>query len=486
MRYFLPPKLLRCFAAFCFAFALLSASVMAATAEIGTVIAITPGASVLREGKTEALALSSTIRLADIVQTDSSGRVRILFNDDSSVSIGSNSSLSMSEYADQGSSSAFGAHLAHGLARVITGKIVNQNPQGFRMTAPKATVGIRGTIVSIRAERGAEKSITTVYVENTLRQVLVNGVVIPSGSKVVLYEDVMEKEELITPQDRRQLGRDLAFYGGQGVAATAPEPGGSGIVAFAEDVVATEDSLQHAGKTLVAQNMGYSDGLRSYLTPPPDSGSKPGSGHEPDPIPDPKPDPDPIPDPGSNTGSGGWGPCLACSWVRPDPIPDPDPIPGPDPVDPGTGPGPDPVIPTGTVAGQIEIAGGHGAITAYSSSNWSFTVNLITGAITNGVLSVRNGKLSVDNHANFNFSGGRGQAYPAGFEFTATGRYSQTGDSINNAPVLNNVPANLNVHGTADLGSLSTGDHVYGGYLVESPANLVSFGGTVKGVFTKQ
>jgi hypothetical protein len=199
--------------------ALLIPSAAFAATDIGKVISIVPGASVLRNGKTETLALHAGIRVSDAVRTDASGRVKILFNDDSTVSLGPESTLDMKEYADQGSKAAFTIHVPQGVVRAITGKIVDQNPEGFRITTPEAWVGIRGTIVSLRTSKGR----TTVYVENTLRQVYVNNVHVPAGNKITLPGDPLRPEP-IHPDDRRQLGRDLAFRGGAGVAAAAPEP----------------------------------------------------------------------------------------------------------------------------------------------------------------------------------------------------------------------------------------------------------------------
>ena len=208
------------FAVFFFGFGLAASShpALAASQDIGKVIAYTAGASVLREGKTEDLALHAGIMVSDTIQTDATGRVKILFNDDTSVSVGPGTSMDMSEYADAGSDSAFSVNLTQGLVRVITGKIVDQNPGGFKMTTPEATVGIRGTIVSLRRQGNS----TTAYVENTLRRVLVNGANVPSGNKWI-HSGGSSRQERISPEDRRALGRDLAFRGGQGAAAAAPE-----------------------------------------------------------------------------------------------------------------------------------------------------------------------------------------------------------------------------------------------------------------------
>jgi hypothetical protein len=62
-----------------------------------------------------------------------------------------------------------------------------------------------------------------VYVENTVRAVYVNNINVPGGQKITIPSDPVRPEP-IQPQDRRNLGRDLAFRGGTGVAAAAPEP----------------------------------------------------------------------------------------------------------------------------------------------------------------------------------------------------------------------------------------------------------------------
>lgn len=187
--------------------------------EAGRVVAITPGASVQRAGKTLPLELKGVVEAGDTLLTDATGRVRILFADDSSMTIGSNTVLSLQTFAPGGKKPEVKAHLTKGLLRAITGTIVEQNPEGFSLTSPEATVGIRGTIISMLSANGR----TTVYVENTTKQVYVNGVLVPAGQKITVPGDPLRPEPLL-PQDRRDLGRALAFLGGPGTAAAAPEP----------------------------------------------------------------------------------------------------------------------------------------------------------------------------------------------------------------------------------------------------------------------
>jgi hypothetical protein len=154
-----------------------------------------------------------------------------------------------------------------GVLRSITGKIVDQNPEGFKITTPEASVGIRGTIVSLRTGSG----VSTVYVENTLRRVYVNGTNVPSGFKITLPSDPMRIEPIL-PKDRRDLGRDFALLGGSGVAAAAPEPESVGKnphePLFISGLVPPETPLtdipmgtQNQGNTLQSTPMGHVSGL---------------------------------------------------------------------------------------------------------------------------------------------------------------------------------------------------------------------------------
>lgn len=175
-------------------------------AVIGHVIALNPGVSVERNGNTLPLALKDPIELHDVVQSDATGKVQIILSDDTALSMGANSRLDMREFADSGSDSRFNVHLGQGLARIITGKIVEQNPQGFNVTTPEATVGIRGTVLAVRSDQGS----TTVFVENTLhRQVFVNNTQVPQGFKAVVDSlDAVPTPQPISPQEQQTIEQE--------------------------------------------------------------------------------------------------------------------------------------------------------------------------------------------------------------------------------------------------------------------------------------
>ncbi len=346
--------------------------------EAGRVVSLTPGAFVERGGKTLPLELKSAVEAGDTLSTDASGRVRMLFSDDSSMSIGPNTTLALREYLPDGGNPSFKAHLGKGLLRAITGKIVERNPAGFSLTSPEATVGIRGTIISMRSG----KSVTTVYVENTTRTVLVNGVTVPAGQKITVPGD-RPVPQPIAPQDRREIGRDLAFRGGRGTAAAAPEPG------------------QTAGAPGAA-----------YLVA--DNG---------------------LPVPGTALGGLPLGVQLAGDSITSQGG-------GPTPPGPPTPPTPT----TAVLAGALVSTGGGGFST---NAQFSFSLNLASGAISNGAMSAKNSM-----NDSFNVTGGKGSM--TGGNFSITG-FSGTALSNGGAFMGNSIAPGdgTNMTGTGNSNAVS-------------------------------
>ena len=198
-------------------------------APIGTVIALNPGVTVERQGQHLPLALKDSLELDDTIISDATGKAQIMFNDDTTVSIANNTTLSMNEFADTGSTPAFKGHIGQGLARIITGKVVEQNPDGFAITTPEATVGIRGTVLTVASSNGN----TNVYVENTLhKEVYVNDTLVPQG-QMATVNSPGEKPELnpITQQDQQMLeeeSRIMEPTGAEEQTSSLPEMSASG------------------------------------------------------------------------------------------------------------------------------------------------------------------------------------------------------------------------------------------------------------------
>lgn len=151
-------------------------------APVGKVISIRPGVVADRDGKNIPLALKSEVSVKDLIATDKTGRAQVLFDDDTTVSLGSNTRIQLEKIVASGGNPEFQAQIGQGVARFITGRIVEKNPTGFTVMTPDATIGIRGTIFIVEVSGGQ----TVVSVINTANHVDVNGTRVPPMHKIVM------------------------------------------------------------------------------------------------------------------------------------------------------------------------------------------------------------------------------------------------------------------------------------------------------------
>ena len=190
--------------------------------EVGQVIAWKAGVQAERGGQTVPLALKSPVMEGDALSTDATGRAQILLADDSTVFLGSGTRLQLESVVANSSKPRLAVRMGQGLARFITGKIVEKNPDGFSVVTPEATVGIRGTIFTVRVHEGQ----TTVYVANTTRQVHVNGVLVPTGFKITVPHGRLVP---LLPEDMAAIDGEIAARdpARDSAAPVAAAPGGT-------------------------------------------------------------------------------------------------------------------------------------------------------------------------------------------------------------------------------------------------------------------
>lgn len=136
---------------FSFIFIFSCFSAYAAQEPIGLIISMYNGAWVERSGGAkEALTLKAPIYRGDTLSTDATGKAQILFNDDTTLSVAPASVVNIDDFMYSGNTKPyFSVNVVKGASRVISGRIVEQNPIGFKMSSPRGTAGIRGTVVSV-------------------------------------------------------------------------------------------------------------------------------------------------------------------------------------------------------------------------------------------------------------------------------------------------------------------------------------------------
>ncbi len=102
--------------------------------------------TVERFGETVTLHVGDPVYASDVISTGAHSVV-LSFIDGASASLGPQSTMTVQEfsYGDDKAETSFVLNLAQGAMRSISGKVVDQNPDAFKVITPKATAGIRGT-----------------------------------------------------------------------------------------------------------------------------------------------------------------------------------------------------------------------------------------------------------------------------------------------------------------------------------------------------
>lgn len=119
-------------------------------AQIAKVSAIKGDVLIKRAGQFKIAQLNGPINKSDTITTEKNGRIQIVFKDNTMISVGKNSTFSIEEYLyDIAKKPKASFKFGLGTFKTITGKIGKINPKGFKLRSKTATMGIRGTIVSL-------------------------------------------------------------------------------------------------------------------------------------------------------------------------------------------------------------------------------------------------------------------------------------------------------------------------------------------------
>lgn len=107
-----------------------------------------------RGGPERPLTQPERLYQGDVVRTGKGGSAGLLLKDDTSISLGPDSRLSLDQFAfapTQGKLSLV-ARLLKGTMAFLSGRIAKLAPDAVKVETPVATVGIRGTYFLVQAE----------------------------------------------------------------------------------------------------------------------------------------------------------------------------------------------------------------------------------------------------------------------------------------------------------------------------------------------
>lgn len=127
---------------------------LAAAAEIGQIKTAKGQVTIERAGRTIPAAVGTRLQSADVVKTGADGSVGITMDDDTLLSAGSGSVLSLDRYAFEPTTGQgrFDASLNRGTLAVISGRIAKGSPDAMTVRTPTAILGVRGTEFVVSAE----------------------------------------------------------------------------------------------------------------------------------------------------------------------------------------------------------------------------------------------------------------------------------------------------------------------------------------------
>ena len=109
-----------------------------------------------REGRREAALVGTSVRQADTLVTGPDGAVGVALADDTLLSAGPNSELTISRFLyPPNQPGSLEAVLNRGTLAVVSGRIAKQAPDAMRVKTPAAILGVRGTEFVVRASDGS-------------------------------------------------------------------------------------------------------------------------------------------------------------------------------------------------------------------------------------------------------------------------------------------------------------------------------------------
>ncbi len=115
--------------------------------KIGKIRTLEGSALIQREGITLAAAVGVAIYRGDLIRTGKPGAVSIVLIDDTTISLGTGSELSIIEYAFEPKEGKFALdmRMAKGTFSYISGLIAKLAPNTIQLQIPDATIAVRGT-----------------------------------------------------------------------------------------------------------------------------------------------------------------------------------------------------------------------------------------------------------------------------------------------------------------------------------------------------
>ena len=202
----------------------------AAAQDVGWVAALEGTAEVQRGGNWAALAQGGAVQLGDHVRTAAGSRVKLLFRDDSVLTLGERSEIVIDEQvAGEAPTTTFSLLL--GKVRALVSDRYSAKGAEFEVKSPTAIAGVRGTSFLAGYDQSKDETQVvglehTTAVRSVLDAVGAKGVLVGPGQSTTVGRGKMPSVPTKLPQTTIQSLTSQTTAGGDGKGAGAPKTQG--------------------------------------------------------------------------------------------------------------------------------------------------------------------------------------------------------------------------------------------------------------------
>lgn len=121
---------------------------------VGIIKSLAGDVSIARNDRTVKAAVNMRLQKGDQIRTGAKGKVGLIFEDDTVISLGPNSVIAIDNFLFQPSEKrlSFIARIIQGTVSYLSGQIAKLAPNQARLETPHATVGMRGTHVLVKVD----------------------------------------------------------------------------------------------------------------------------------------------------------------------------------------------------------------------------------------------------------------------------------------------------------------------------------------------
>jgi hypothetical protein len=113
----------------------------------GRVKAASGSATIVRSGQSSPAAVGAVVSESDVLRTGSDGQLAVMLKDESRLSMGPNSEITLATftYVPAESRLALVVRMARGALSYVSGRIAKLMPDAVRLETPTSVIGVRGT-----------------------------------------------------------------------------------------------------------------------------------------------------------------------------------------------------------------------------------------------------------------------------------------------------------------------------------------------------